>query len=161
MYTNRFISLLIAISLLAFVVLVVREANATTSLVSAPRSYSAWVKAEGEASTVDSATRSYIAQGMAILAERNKIGSATQSYIAQGKAILAERNAVDSAAQSYIAWAKALEAAGKLGELGTCSNMTQETNFAGIDNSLDSATRSYIAWGLALQAKNDIGALCR
>jgi hypothetical protein len=68
------------------------------------------------------------------------------------------RNAIDSGTRSYIAWGEALEAAGKLGESGTCSNMTQENIFAGIDNSLDSATRSYIAWGLALQAKNDIHA---
>jgi hypothetical protein len=88
------------------------------------------------------------------------IDSATRSYIAWGQAMQV-RNATDSGTRSYIAWGKALEAAGKLGELGTCSNMTQENIFAGIDNSLDSATRSYIAWGLALQAKNDIGALCR
>ena len=137
MYTNRFISLLIAISVLAVVVLVVREANAATSLVSATRSYSAWAKAaKAEASRVDSATRSYIAWGQAMQV----------------------RNAMDSGTRSYIAWGEALEAAAKLGESGTCSNMTQENIFAGIDNSLDSATRSYIAWGLALQAKNDIHA---
>jgi hypothetical protein len=83
--------------------------------------------------------------------------SATRSYIAWGQAMQA-RNAIDSGTRSYIAWGEALEAAGKLGESGTCSNMTQENIFAGIDNSLDSATRSYIAWGLALQAKNDIHA---
>jgi hypothetical protein len=137
-YTNRFISLLVAISLLAVTVLVVREANATTSLVSATRSYSAWAKAaKVEASTVDSATRSYIAWGQAMQV----------------------RNTMDSGTRSYIAWGEALEAAGKLGESGTCSNMTQENIFAGIPNNLDSATRSYIAWGLALQAKNDFGAL--
>ena len=116
---------------------------------------------EAQPYIMDSATRSYIAQGMAILAARNKIDSATQSDIAQGKAILAERNAVDSATQSYIAWGKALQAAGKLGVSGTCSTASQENIFAGIPNNLDSATRSYMAWGLALQAKNDIGALCR
>ena len=46
MYTNRFISLLVAISLLAVTVLVVRNANATASLVanvdSATHSYTAW-----------------------------------------------------------------------------------------------------------------------
>ena len=144
MYTNRFISLLVAISLLAVTVLVVRKANATASLVanvdSATYSYTAWAKAaEAEASTVDSATRSYIAWGQAMQV----------------------RNAIDSGTRSYIAWGEALEAAGKLGESGVCSNMTQENIFAGIPNYLDSATRSYIAWGLALQAKNDIGALCR
>src|SRR6266540_5188632 len=86
--------------------------------------------------------------------------SATRSYIAWGQAMQA-RNAIDSGTRSYIAWGEALEAAGKLGESGACSNMTQENIFAGIPNNLDSATRSYIAWGLALQAKNDIGALCR
>src|SRR5215216_7451460 len=83
--------------------------------------------------------------------------SATRSYIAWGQAMQA-RNAIDSGTRSYIAWGEALEAAGKLGESGTCSNMTQENIFAGIDSSLDSATRSYIGWGLALQAKNDIQA---
>ena len=68
---------------------------------------------------------------------------------------------MDSATRSYIAWGEALEAAGKLGESGTCSTTSQENLFAGIDSNLDSATRSYIAWGLALQAKDDIGALCR
>ena len=68
---------------------------------------------------------------------------------------------MDSATRSYIAWGEALEAAGKLGESGTCSTTSQENLFAGIDSNLDSATRSYIAWGLALQAKNDIGAVCR
>jgi hypothetical protein len=93
---------------------------------------------------------------------RNAMDSGTRSYIAWGEALeKAKLNALDSGARSYIAWGKALEAAGKLGESGTCSNMTQENIFAGIPNNLDSATRSYIAWGLALQAKNDIGALCR
>jgi hypothetical protein len=99
MYTNRFISLLIAISLLAVVVSVVREANATASLVSnvdsATRSYTAWAKAaEVEASTVDSATRSYIAQAKAVTCGVD----ATDGLD------------LDSATRSYIAWAKSLEA---------------------------------------------------
>src|SRR5215207_610803 len=100
---------------------------------------------------MDSATRSYIARGQAMQA-RNTIDSGTRSYIAWGEALeKAKLNALDSGTRSYMAWGEALEAAGKLGESGTCSNMTQENIFAGIDNSLDSATRSYIAWGLALQ----------
>ena len=96
MYTNRFISLLVAISLLAVTVLVVREANATTSLVpSATRSYTAWAKAaEAEASTMDSATLSYIAQAKAV---------------ACGVDATYGPN-LDSATGSYIAWAKSLEA---------------------------------------------------
>ena len=92
MYTNRFISLLIAISVLAVVVLVVRDANATASLAanvdSATRSYTAWAKAaDGEASTVDSATRSYIAQAKAVACGVDatygpNLDSATRSYIA-------------------------------------------------------------------------------
>jgi hypothetical protein len=110
---------------------------------------------------MDSATRSYIAWGQAMQA-RNAMDSGTRSYIAWGEALeKAKLNALDSGTRSYIAWGEALEAAGKLGDSGTCSNMTQENIFAGIPNNLDSATRSYIAWGLALQAKNDIGALCR
>ena len=162
MYTNRFISLLVAISLLAVVVLVVRVANATPSRVSATRSYSAWAKAaKAEASTVDSATRSYIAWGQAMQV-RNTMDSGTRSYIAWGEALeKAKLNALDSGTRSYIAWGEALQAAGKLGVSGTCPNTTQENIFAGIPNNVDSATRSYIAWGLALQAKDDIRALCR
>src|SRR5512143_3383669 len=64
MYTNRFIRLLVAISVLVVAFLVVREANATASLAanvdSATRSYTAWAKAaEAEASTVDSAMGKY------------------------------------------------------------------------------------------------------
>ena len=105
MYTNRFMSLLIAISLLAVTVLVVQKANATSSTVdSATRSYTAyaeWAKAkavEAEASTVDSATRSYVAQAT--------------YYIAQATAVACGVDATygtDSATQSYIAWAKSLE----------------------------------------------------
>jgi hypothetical protein len=99
MYTNRFISLLVAISLLAVTALVVRNANATASLVanvdSATYSYTAWAKAaEVEASTVDSATRSYIAQAKAV---------------ACGVDATYGLN-LDSAARSYVAWAKSLEA---------------------------------------------------
>ena len=99
MYTNRFISLLIAISLFAVTVLVVRNANATASLVanvdSATYSYTAWAKAaEAEASTVDSATRSYIAQAKAV---------------ACGVDATYGLN-LDSAARSYVAWAKSLGA---------------------------------------------------
>jgi hypothetical protein len=96
MFTNRFIRLLIAFSLLAVVVLVVRNANATASLVadvdSATRSYTAWAKAaEAEASTVDSATRSYIAQAKAVACGVDapyglNLDSATRSYIAWGLA---------------------------------------------------------------------------
>jgi hypothetical protein len=96
MYTNRFISLLVAISLLAVAVLVVQKANASAPLVtnvdSATRSYTAWAKAaEAEASTVDSATRSYIAQAKAVTC------GVDAAY------------GLDSATRSYIAWAKSLE----------------------------------------------------
>ena len=99
MFTNRFISLLVAISLLAVAVLVVQKANASALLVanvdSATRSYTAWAKAaEAEASTLDSATRSYIAQAKAVTCGVD----ATYSLD------------LDSATRSYIAWAKLLEA---------------------------------------------------
>ena len=97
MYTNRFISLFIAISLFAVVVLAARNADATPSLVtnvdSATRSYTAWAKA-AEVSTVDSATRSYIAQAKAVACSVD----ATYGL------------SLDSATRSYIAWAKSLEA---------------------------------------------------
>jgi hypothetical protein len=102
MYTNRFIRLLIAISVLAVVVLVVREANATASLVanvdSATRSYTAWAKAaDAEASTVDSAARSYIAQAKAVACGVDAtygldLDSATRSYIAWGLALQAKND---------------------------------------------------------------------
>ena len=98
MYTNRFISLLVTISLFAVTVLVVRNANATASLVanvdSATYSYTAWAKAaEAEASTVDSATRSYIAQAKAVAC------GVDATYGLD----------LDSATHSYLAWAKSLE----------------------------------------------------
>ena len=102
MYTNRFINLLVAISLLAVTVLVVRNANATASLVanvdSATYSYTAWAKAaEAEASTVDSATRSYIAQAKAVACGVDatyglNLDSATRSYIAWGLAFQAKND---------------------------------------------------------------------
>ena len=93
MYTHRFIRLLIAISLVAVVVLVVRETNATASLVS----------------NVDSATRSYTAWAEAVKAEASTVDSATHSYIAQAKAVACGVDAtyglnLDSATRSYIAW---------------------------------------------------------
>ena len=100
MFTKRFISLLVAISLLAVTVLVVRSADATASLVdnmdSATHSYTAWAKAaEAEASTVDSATRSYIAQAKAVACGVDatyglNLDSATRSYIAWGSAFQAK-----------------------------------------------------------------------
>jgi len=98
MYTNRFISLLVAISLLAVTVLVVQKANATASL----------------AANVDSATRSYTAWAKAVEAEASTVDSATRSYLAQAKALTCGMDAaygldLDSAARSYIAWAKTLQ----------------------------------------------------
>jgi len=106
MYTNRFIRLLIAMSLLVVVVLVVREANASMSLVanpdSATRSYTAWAKTvKVEASTVDSATRSYIAQAKAV---------ACSVDVTYGLSL-------DSATRSYIAWGLALQAKNDIGAL--------------------------------------------
>ena len=102
MYTNRFIRLLIVVSLVAVVGLVVRKANATVSLVanldSATRSYTAWARAaEAEASTVDSATRSYIAQAKAVACGVDAAygfnpDSATRSYIAWGFAVQAKND---------------------------------------------------------------------
>ena len=99
MYTNRFISLLVAISLLAVAVLVVRGANATASLIA----------------SVDSATLSYTAWAKAAEAEARTVDSATHSYIAQAKAVTCGVDAtygldLDSATRSYNAWAKSLRA---------------------------------------------------
>ena len=156
MFKNRFVLILAALSMLLVTLAVSQPFSKPPKPVVVP------VTGAGDQPYVmDSATRSYIAWGQAMQV-RNAIDSGTRSYIAWGEALeKAKLNALDSGTRSYIAWGEALQAAGKLGESGTCSNMTQENIFAGIDNSLDSATRSYIAWGLALQAKNDIRALCR
>jgi hypothetical protein len=102
MYTHRFISLLAVLSLLAVVVLAVREVNATASLPaqvdSATHSYTAWAEAaEAEGGTVDSATRSYIAQAKAATcgvdaAYALSLDSATRSYIAWGFALQAKND---------------------------------------------------------------------
>jgi hypothetical protein len=162
MFKNRFILILASLSMLLVTLAVSQpfsqpsktgDLSQPARLVVVPMT-----GAEDQPYSMDSATRSYIAWGQAMQA-RNAIDSGTRSYIARGKALeKAKLNALDSGTRSYIARGKALEAAGKLGESGACSNMTQENIFAGIDNSLDSATRSYIARGLALQAKNDIHA---
>ena len=102
MFTNRFISLFVAISLLAVTVLVVRAANAITPIDSATHSYTAWAKAaEAEASMLDSATRSYIAQAKAVTC---------------GVDVTNGRN-LDSATRSYIAWGFALQAKNEFGAL--------------------------------------------
>ena len=151
MYTNRFFTLLVIMAIVLVTTLTVRDSIATSAID---------LGEEARPYVMDSATRSYIAWGEAMQV-RNAIDSGTRSYIAWGEALKkAKLNALDSGTRSYVAWGEALEAAGKLGESGTCSNMTRENIFAGIDSNLDSATRSYIAWGLALQAKNDLGGLC-
>lgn len=106
MYTNRFIRLLIAISLFAVVVLVVRGANASVSPIA----------------NVDSATRSYTASAKAADAEASTVDSATRSYIAQAKTVACSVDAayglsLDSATRSYIAWGLALQAKNELGAL--------------------------------------------
>jgi len=106
MYTNRFISLLVAISVLAVTVLVVQEANATATPVA----------------NVDSATRSYTAWAKAAEAEANTVDSDTLDYIAQAKAVGCSVDAtydlnLDSATRSYIAWGLALQAKNDIGAL--------------------------------------------
>ena len=154
MFKNRFIPILAALSVLLVTLAVSQPFSKPpkTGDLSQP-SRSLFVPY-----IMDSATRSYIAQGQAMQA-RNAIDSGTRSYIAWGEALeKAKLNALDSGTRSYIAWGEALEAAGKLGESGICSTTPQGNIFAGIPSNLDSATRSYIAWGLALQAQNDIRA---
>jgi len=154
MFKNRFIPILAALSVLLVTLAVSQPFSKPpkTGDLSQP-SRSLFVPY-----IMDSATRSYIAQGQAMQA-RNAIDSGTRSYIAWGEALeKAKLNALDSGTRSYIAWGEALEAAGKLGESGICSTTSQGNIFAGIPSNLDSATRSYMAWGLALQAQNDIRA---
>src|SRR5215211_2660041 len=159
MFKNRFVLILVALSMLLVTLAVSQPFSKPSktvdlSLPARPIPVPVTGVEEGP-SIMESATRSYMAWGQAMQA-RNTMDSGTRSYIAWGEALKkAKRNALVSGTRSYIAWGEALEAAGKLGESGTCSNMTQENIFARIDNSLDSATRSYIAWGLALQAKDD------
>ena len=145
MFKNRFVLILVALSMLL-----------VTLAVSQPFSKPPMTGVEERPYRMDSATRSYIAWGQAMRA-RNAMDSGTRSYIAWGEALeKAKLNALDSGTRSYIAWGEALQAAGKLSESDACSTASQENIFAGIPNNLDSATRSYVAWGLALQAKDDI-----
>ena len=160
MFKNRFTFILAALSMLLVTLAVSQpfsKPSKTVDRSQPPRPVVDPVTGAGEQPYVmDSATRSYIAWGQAMQV-RNAMDSGTRSYIAWGEALeKAKLNALDSGTRSYIAWGEALEAAGKLGDSTACSNITQESLFAGIDSNLDSATRSYIAWGLALQAKNDI-----
>ena len=114
MYTYRFMSLLVAISLLVVTVLVVREANATTSLVphfdSATRSYIAWGQAIQVRNAIDSGTRSYIAWGEALQAAGKLDVSGTCPNMTQENIFAGIPNNVDSATRSYIAWGLALQA---------------------------------------------------
>ena len=160
MFKNRFVLILAALSMLLVTLAVSQpfsKPSKTVDLSLPPSPVILPVTgAEDRPYIMDSATRSYIAWGQAMQV-RNAIDSGTRSYIAWGQALeRAKLNALDSGTRSYIAWGEALQAAGKLGDSGTCSN--QENIFDGIDSGLDSATRSYIAWGLALQAKDDIRA---
>jgi hypothetical protein len=114
MYTHRFMSLLIAISLLAVVVLVAREANATTPFVphfdSATRSYIAWGQAMQVRNAIDSGTRSYIAWGEALEAAGKLGDSGACSNTPQENIFAGIPDNVDSATRSYIAWGLALQA---------------------------------------------------
>jgi hypothetical protein len=106
MNTNRFISLLVVVSVFAVVVSMAREANATASFTA----------------NVDSATYSYTAWAKAAEAEANTVDSATRSYIAQAKAVACGVGAtyglsLDSATRSYIAWGLALQAKNDIGAL--------------------------------------------
>lgn len=135
MSTNRFFTLLIISALMVGVVVSIR-ASVVTSAAS---------------SEMDSATRSYIAQGEALKAANkegftipvtrydNAIDSATRSYIARGEALKTANKEgymipvtgydnVDSANQPAIAWAKACGV-----DLSYANNLE-----------LDSATRSLI-----------------
>jgi hypothetical protein len=166
MFNNRFILILAALSMLLVTLAVSQPFSKPPKTVDLNQPPSPVVvpvtgPEADQPYIMDSATRSYIAQGQAMQV-RNTIDSGTRSSIARGEALEnAKRNALDSATRSYIAWGEALEAAGKLGESGACPTTSQENIFVGIDSNLDSATRSYIALGLALQAKDDIRASCR
>ena len=101
MSTNRLIVIVIALSLAALAALTFREALATET-----------VTAAANQAGMDSATRSYIAQGQAL--QLSRLDSATRSYIAWGKALRCAPgfgfpDGVDSATRSYIAWGQAIE----------------------------------------------------
>jgi len=164
MFKNRFVLFLAALSMLLVTLAVSQpfsKPSKTVDLSQSPRPVVVPITGvEDQPYTMDSGTRSYIAQGQAMQA-RNAMDSGTRSYIAWGAALeKAKLNALDSGTRSYIARGEALQAAGKLDVSSTCPDTIQENIFAGIPNNLDSATRSYIAQGLALQAKDDIR-VCR
>ena len=131
---SLFVTLIVA-ALLAVTALTVREALATTAVVSnvdsATRSYTSWAKAaESESNnTVDSATRSYSSWAKAM-----EDGSSEALVPVTGS------NAVNSATRSYTSWARSV---------GCGADVTA-------DKTIDSATRSYIAWAKALE----VGAMC-
>jgi hypothetical protein len=144
MSTNRLFNLVVVSALLAVAGLLVREAHATAVVISdmnsATRSYIAWGKAvEAERNAVPGKTCSYSDPNNAIETAGNTIDSATRSYIAWGKAVEAERYAIDSATRSYIAQGEAIESE---------------------RSAIDSATRSYIAWGMALEAQRNAKLSC-
>jgi hypothetical protein len=110
MKANSLFAILIVAALLAVTTLTVREALATTAVVSnidsATRSYTDWAKAEdAEGNTVDSATRSYTAWAKSA-ESGNSFVPVTGSDACQTGAIQPN---VDSATRSYFAWAKSIE----------------------------------------------------
>ena len=110
MKANSLFAMLIVAALLAVTALTVREALATTAVVSnidsATRSYTDWAKAEdAEGNTVDSATRSYAAWAKSAESGNPLVaitgGDACQTDVLQLN--------VDSATRSYVAWAKSIQ----------------------------------------------------
>lgn len=112
MKKNRLYVLLIVAVLIGVSLLTVREAMATTSVVSsvdsATRSYIGWAKAvEAEGYTVDSATRSYTAWARAV-ESGNPFVPITGNAACQNQTEAIQPNA-GSATRSYIAWAKSIQ----------------------------------------------------
>jgi|GEM_PF-2211336 len=165
MFTNRFFTTLIIVALAAVFGLTVREA-VLTSAVGSELTEAERIQ---QSLAADTAHWQTMGEYYANQAKAQRMERIRKADLARGEAMAeyyqrlmeARPYIMDSATRSYIAWGETLQAAGKLGDSGVCSNMTPENIFDGIDNRLDSGTRSYIAWGLALQAKDDIRALCR
>ena len=101
MFKNHFFTVLVILALAAVAGLTVREAIATSSVTS-------------NVEEADTARWEALGEDYANQAQRYSMDSATRSYIAQAKAVTCGVDAtygldLDSATRSYIAWAKSLE----------------------------------------------------
>ena len=119
MFTNRFFTVLVILVLAALIALTVREAVATSGIASNAdaarweamgKYYENQAEAEDQPYIMDSASRSYIAWGLALQAAGKLGDSAACSNTTQENIFAGIDSNLDSATRSYIAWGLALQA---------------------------------------------------